>query len=116
MKKNFSKKALAVSAVMLAATTTLAAKTPEFMPGEYVVKLKSNRISTFNKSTLSTKLNAFVKSTIPGQNIVVVKKASFENLDSAIKSLHENPMVEYAEPNYIFRINKTPNDAMYSQL
>jgi len=116
MKKNFSKKALAVSAVMLAATTTLAAKTPEFIPGEYVVKLKANQISTFNKSTLSTKLNAFIKSTIPGQNIVVVKKASFENLDSAIKSLHENPMVEYAEPNYIFRINKTPNDAMYTQL
>jgi len=116
MKKNFSKKVIVATAVILTASMTLAAKTPEFVPGEYVVKLKTNQISTFSKNTLSTKLSAFVKSTIPGQNIVVVKKASFESLDSAIKSLHENPMVEYAEPNYIFRINKIPNDPMYAQL
>jgi len=116
MKKNFSKKIIVSSAIMLTAASLNAAGAPESIPGEYVVKLKSNMITTFNKTSLSTKLNSYVKSTIPGQNIVVVKKASFENVDSAIKSLNQNSMVEYAEPNYIYRINKVPNDLMYGQL
>lgn len=113
MKKNFSKVG-AVAATMMLAATANAAFTSESVPGEYVVKLKPGmmRMST---QALSTQLNGFVTQKISGQNIVVVKKAVFQTNDSAVKSLNENPMVEIAEPNYIYKINKAPSDPMYSQ-
>lgn len=113
MKKNFSKVS-AVAATMMLAATANAAFTSESVPGEFVVKLKPGmmRMST---QALSTQLNGFVTQKISGQNIVVVKKAVFQTNDSAVKSLNENPMVEIAEPNYIYKINKAPTDPMYSQ-
>lgn len=86
------------------------------VPGEYVVRLKPGQLFINNKAVLSQKLGAFVKSTIPSQNIVVVKRAAFESIDSAVKTLAQNDMVDIAEPNYIYRINKTPNDPMLEQL
>lgn len=113
MKKNFSKVG-AVAATMMLAVTANAKFTTESVPGEFVVKLKPGmmRMST---QQLSTQLNGFVTQKISGQDIVVVKKAVFQTNDSAVKSLNENPMVEIAEPNFIYRINKAPSDPMYAQ-
>ncbi|MCC2677883.1 MAG: subtilase [Pseudobdellovibrio sp.] len=88
----------------------------ESVPGEYVVRLKPNMMMSSSKQTLSNMLGAYVKSTIPSQNIVVVKKPVFEIASSAIATLKSNPMVEVAEPNLIYRINRLPNDPMLEQL
>lgn len=97
--------------------TTAIANEPEAIPGEYVVRLKPQaQLMMSSKTQLQSQLNNFIKSSIPGQNIVVVKRAFMENADSAIKSLRLNPMVEVAEPNYIYRIKKTPDDPMFAQL
>jgi len=88
----------------------------EAVPGEYVVRLKSNMMRTSSKQTLSNVLGAYVKSTIPSQNIVVVQKPVFEVAASALATLKSNPMVEVAEPNLIYRINRLPNDPMLEQL
>lgn len=113
MKKNFSKVG-AVAATLMLAVTANAKFTTESVPGEFVVKLKPGmmRMST---QALSSQLNGFVTQKISGQDIVVVKKAVFQTNDSAVKSLNENPMVEIAEPNFIYRINKAPSDPMYAQ-
>lgn len=86
------------------------------VPGEYVVRLKQGKMLMNNQSVLSQKLGAFVKSTIPSHNIVIVKRAGFESIDSAVKSLAQNPLVDIAEPNYIYKINRVPNDPMLGQL
>lgn len=91
-------------------------KQVEAVPGEYVVRLKTGQLFINNKAQLSKKLNAYVKSTIPSQNIVVVKRPTFETTQSAVKSLAMNELVDVAEPNYIYRVNKTPNDPMLGQL
>jgi len=39
-----------------------------------------------------------------------------EGVFEAIELLKENPNVEYAEPNHIYTIDKTPNDPSYSSL
>ncbi len=87
----------------------------EAVPGEFVVKLKPS-ISTLNIKSLSSLLGAHVKSTIPGQNIVVVQRPVFEIQRSAVKTLAANPYVQIAEPNYIYRINRAPNDPMIGRL
>ena len=88
---------------------------PEAVPGEYIVKLKDNyAVSSVN--VMRQELGSFVKSTIPGQNIVVIKRPVFELTDSVVKTLSQNPMVDIVEPNFIYRINKVPNDPMFGQL
>jgi thermitase len=102
-------------ATLLVSITAVADIKAEAVPGEYIVRLKSG-VMTANKMGLSKSLGAFVKSTIPSQNIVVVKRPTFETTDSAVKSLAVNNLVDVVEPNYIYRMNKTPNDPMLGQL
>ena len=106
-----------VTTGLLIMSINAAASEPAAVPGEYIVKLKSqNIISTFNKNDLSTELGAFVKNTIAEDRIVIVKRPVVETQKSAIKSLLESDLVELVEPNYIYSINKTPNDPMFVQL
>lgn len=86
------------------------------VPGEYVVRLKPQAMGIQSVNALSQSLGAYVKSSIPSHNIVVVKRPVFETTYSAVKSLANNPLVDVAEPNYIYKINKTPNDPMFGQL
>ena len=88
----------------------------ESVPGEYIVRLKKQTINVNSTQRISQKLGAFVKSTIPSLNIVVVKMPVVQTTDSVIKTLNQNSIVEFSEPNYIYRANKTPNDPMYGQL
>lgn len=105
---------LLVSTAAFAADKTV--KQAEAVPGEFIVKFKNNYSIRNNFYNLNQELGSYVKSTIPGQNIVVVKRPSFEIQSSAMKLLQNNPNVELVEPNYIYRINKLPNDPMLGQL
>jgi thermitase len=108
---------------VLFAVVTLALSTSAFanlekvdaVPGEYIVRLKpTNR--EMSTQAIAKSLGAYIKSTIPSQNIVVVKRATFESTDSAVKSLAQNSLVDVAEPNYIYHMNKLPDDPMLGQL
>lgn len=93
------------------------AATPESVPGEYIVKLKEDAIVAKSSiQVLSQQLGAYIKDTIPGQNIVVIKRPVFEIQSNVLKSMAQNPLVDIVEPNFIYRINKTPNDPMLGQL
>lgn len=101
---------------ILALPTMSQAAPAEAVPGEYVIRLKPNLISIQSKQQLSQALGAYVKSAIPSQNIVVVKRPVFETRQSAIKTLAKNELVDIAEPNYIYRINRKTNDPFFGQL
>lgn len=105
----------ALAAGMILSALSANAKEAESVPGEFIVRLKPGmRIQS--QKALSQQLGAYIKSTIPDQNIVVVKRPVFEVENFALKSLAQNPMVDVVEPNFIYRINKTPNDPMYTNL
>lgn len=89
---------------------------PEAVPGEYVVKLKENILVSQDINILSRGLGVTITSRIPSDNIVVVKKPVFQLQSSAVKTLSQHPWVEIAEPNYIYRIKRVPNDPMLGQL
>ncbi len=103
---------LLVSSTLFAATKQ---KKIEAVPGEYVVRLKNNTLQV-SRAQLSQILHATIKSVIPSLNVVVVKRATFETTDSAIQNLKSISIVQIAEPNYIYKINRTPNDPLYTQL
>lgn len=90
---------------------------PESVPGEYIVKLRHP--ITQDKEMLQTygrQLGAFVKGAIPSYNLLVIQRPVFETTASVMKQIGESPDVEYVEPNYIYRINRRPNDPMLDQL
>jgi thermitase len=110
---------LAMTAFTMTATTVKAnIEQYDAVPGEYVVRLKPNMMQKMlnNKQMMSRSLGAYIKSAIPSQNIVVVKKPVFETNTSAVKTLAMNPMVDVAEPNYIYKANKLSNDPMFGLL
>lgn len=110
-------KGILASSLLLVAGSAFGATQYEAVPGEYIVKLKSqNKLTAMAAAQLSTSLGSYVKSTIPARNVVVIKKPVFEMASSAMGSLQNNPLVEYVEPNYIYRMNKLPNDPDFSTL
>lgn len=90
---------------------------PEAVPGEFVVKLRPQlSVQSDSKQTLSRTLQAFIKTSIPELNLVVIKRPVFETKSLVLQQLSQNPNVEYVEPNFIYRINRTPNDPLLSRL
>lgn len=101
---------LLTSLLVLASTTSLNAapthktKTPEVIPGEYIVKLKKGAgnifLNAFSGESSATQFRT-------DQSLFVVKSKS----GKAIKGLLANPAVEYVEPNYILRTQDISNPA-----
>jgi thermitase len=107
----------------------------DFVPGEVLVKFKSNakekNIVDVNglsvnaktiKSSKQTDSSGFVKLDLSNKNIDLsnisglsdAPKISKEQTLEAIKTLKSNPNVEYAEPNYIVKaMAYTSNDPLY---
>lgn len=104
-------------ATMLAISANGAIAMPEAVPGEFVIKMRVDVDE--NKSTLqalSDELGSYVKGAIPAYRVVVVQRPVFEITESAMKVLSQSDLVEYVEPNYIYRANKAPNDPRYFEL
>lgn len=84
------------------------------VPGEYVVKLRPT-MSVMSVTNLEKALGAKIKDRVSREHgIVLVQKSMVETADSAIHTLAQNPAVELAEPNYIYRVvggaSMPPND------
>ena len=85
----------------------------ESVPGEYVVTLKYGTLR--DRAALSQELGGVVTQTIR-ENMVLVKRASQELDESGVRELSRSSLVEVAEPNYIYRASRMPNDADYGKL
>lgn len=89
------------------------------VPGEYIVKLKSSASvkSAQNIGTFGASKQDIVSADL---NIIKVKRPMVEKSESALTVLNANPLVEYAEPNYIWTVNggsaDLPNDPKLAQL
>lgn len=90
---------------------------PEAIPGEFLVTFApSVHVTETNKATLLSESRSFVRSTISDMNIAVVVRPSFELKSTSIELLKSNPDVVRVTPNFIYRANKVPNDALYTKL
>ncbi len=101
-------KALCTGTLILGFATAYADER-EAVPGEYVVKLKDSARS-LDRADLSREFSGEIVDQIPADQLVVVKRSTVELQDSSIATLSRSGLVEYAEPNYIYRATKIPND------
>lgn len=111
-------KALALGLLMVASAAH--ARKIESVPGEYVVKLKS-RFSTMSNAQLESALGSQVVEHLSAESrAVLVRRTQVERSVSAIAALKSSSLVEYAEPNYIYRatggVESLPNDPELTQL
>jgi subtilisin family serine protease len=82
----------------------------DYIPGEYVVKLKNNKFHSLN--SLKSELKAISIRKIGDTHLTVLRDKT-EDVNMAIRELNSMPDVELAEPNYIYELNAVPNDPNY---
>jgi subtilisin family serine protease len=92
---------------------TLKGSKQAYLPGQVVVRFRANVDSISRRQALSAESASTVKPLgVPGLQLVRVKGS----VPGAIAALKANPAVAYAEPNWIYRTQATPNDPRYPQL
>jgi subtilisin family serine protease len=84
-----------------------------YLPGQVVVGFRPNVDPLSRLEALSDASASTLKS-VGSPNVKLVKVDG--SVPSAIAELKSNPAVAYAEPNWIYHAEATPNDPRYSQL
>lgn len=83
----------------------------KFKSGELIIKFKDSVDSSVEKQTL----NSIDAAVLPEGHVKSeFKVLKVKDVEKAIQKLKDNPNIEYAEPNYIFTAQWTPNDTYYS--
>ena len=87
----------------------------EFVPGEVIVRFKSGaseaaRVSTFRDE------GAAVGTPLPLRNTFVAKLPAGASVQGAAQDFEQHTNVQYAEPNWVYRISAAPNDPRFGEL
>lgn len=91
--------------------------TAPHVPGQLLVKFSDRATASATAATLAAETGLAVQDTIPQLGIAVVEAteaATSEELAAAATALEAGPAVEWAEPNYTFTLDATPNDPSYT--
>lgn len=101
----------------LLSTSAMSTTISHFVPGEFLVKIKNPAyLQPQKRAFLSDQLGSYIKSEIPTGQLILVQRPMFEDSDSIIETLERSPLVEYAEPNYLYHLATLPNDALFGGL
>ncbi len=96
--------------------------TAKHVEGEIIVKFKDavagDEIVLSKASAIAhSQTGAIVKRTFRrSKGLQLVRLPVFKKVRKALESYMKNPDIEYAEPNYIVRINTTPDDYYFNSL
>jgi subtilisin family serine protease len=85
------------------------------VPGEVLVRFRSG-IGQQTRASALGQVGATVKERLPVRGLRLVKVDRTRSAREAAAELDEQRGVRYAEPNYIYRIQATPNDPRLDQL
>jgi len=90
----------------------------EVVPGEVVIKFKKEALTLSNFEYLQTKFHFKLKRFIPNSPYAVVKMDNKTEGEESLlaEELMSSDFVEIAEPNFIYNINKNPNDPEFGKL
>ncbi len=86
---------------------------PEYVSGEIIVKFKDAAVENQIES-INSRYETSVLYTSPYAGFKRIKIPPDKTVAEMVELYGENPLVEYAEPNYIIYAYWTPNDPFYS--
>jgi subtilisin family serine protease len=110
-------------ATFVAATLTLyaplaaapGAPASQYVPGEVLVKFKPASSMQGRMASMAIRGHAVVTN-LDQPGWAQVRLAAGQTMATALAAYQDDPNVEYAQPNYIYRAAAAPNDNQYSQL
>jgi thermitase len=108
---------LMVAALAIPASGGAQAASPDakaaFAPGEVIVKFKNGTTTSTKQAVLSQESGRMLFHS-KEIGFDVVKIPSGKSVTQAVREYQNNPNVEYAEPNYLYHADWTPNDPYFS--
>ncbi len=116
-KLSLSTKGILLATTLFFGMTALASTEYPAVPGEYVVKMKSDVTAHMPMGHLSQIMGGKVVRYISkSSNTILLKRNTPETAAFVMNSVSDNPLVEYIEPNYIYTIDAIPNDPYLKRL
>ena len=105
---------IALWSLGLGQSAPAAPTSPEYVPGEVILKFKPG-VSERDRAKVYAELGG---SRIKGLGRIKAELRGVQSMsvEAAVRRLRSRPNIAYAEPNYIFRINETPNDPRFTEL
>ncbi len=104
---------LGILLLLLAAT---AHALPPHVPGELVVQFKSGRTSSA-RSAVRARAGAELRRVLPYSKLELWRFDDTNiSVDAMAQQLSAEPAIEFAEPNFIYTIDRTPNDPLFGDL
>lgn len=88
---------------------------PAYVPGELLVKFKSNAVFD-SKSYASGEFGASTIKSFDFIGVLHVKLPAGQTVEQALERYKNDPNVEYAEPNYYRYTRLTPNDTRWNEM
>ncbi len=82
-------------------------------PDRIIVKFKDQATKSARKTTISTVKGCSIRKNI-SHNTAVVNIPPSMTVDKAVQIYQNDPSVEYAQPEFIYRMDAIPNDPEYS--
>lgn len=105
--------------LLFVALTSHAQQTPEYVPGEIIVKLKGSAKTLKSQAFIGkavSEQSMSLKGSWSGLNMHHFKLTSDAEMQQALNDLKNDPDVEYAEPNYILRAPGKAGDEQATSL
>lgn len=90
-------------------------KSQEFVPGEVLVKFHSS-LSSKTRDQAIKKWNYSKIRQLNREGLMHLRLREGQSVDAAIDELRVDSRVEFAQPNYLYRLLKVPNDPRFDQL
>jgi subtilisin family serine protease len=105
---------LAVLAVTTAALATPAAASaePAAVPGQLIVGF-SDSASSGDRADARAQAGTRIEASLRLDGAQVVQTTGGQSVAAAARELNADPAVDYAEPNYVYSVQTTPNDPSY---
>lgn len=91
-----------------------------YVPGQVLVQYRPSVSEGYAAMNVNGKRHAFLKA-LPRLDkrkgpMAVVQLKERTTVEEAVRQFENDPDVEYAQPNYIYRVKAAPNDYLYEQL
>jgi len=91
-----------------------APSTASYVPGQVMVKFRDSISPVFQKIILRAYGSKIIR-TLSGQGRYQMGVPAGYSVEETVSALNQNPLVEYAEPNYLVRASVTPNDPLFNK-
>jgi thermitase len=91
------------------------AAAPRYVPGEVIVQFRAGVSASARSATLEAS-DARAARGLGEAGLTLVRLEKGASVRSAVAELESDPRVEFAEPNYVYRLSAIPDDPLFPRL